>query len=265
MPISGDPLAVAIATFKAVPLSMGDCFIKITPSIDRTTYEVTAQFAAIDSAHPFVITSAIRADAEDWLADVVAAVGGLALYQEIDGPKGKRVVIDASYVPGDLINPFSGKTYEGLSLIEVASEDSGGKVYNVTFTFIKPVSGADDGTLASTILFNAVQIGNRGGKATITADASTLKISATSQYTGANPLNYFVTLCNTLGLEQASVDPLPRGSATNRAAIRSYNSIIGTFEWTGKGTIASAVLESMSYSEETPGIFTIETSLIAKR
>jgi hypothetical protein len=265
MPITGDPNAVAVVTFKAAPLSMGDCFIKIIPAPDRTAYEVTGQFAAIDSAHPFIITPAIRAEAEDWLADVVAAAGGLANYQEIDGPLGKRLVLEAGYTPGDLVNPFSGKTYSGLSLIEVSSEDSGGKVFNVTYTFIKPTSVANDGTTASTILFNSTQIGNRGGKASISADASTLKITATSQYTGANPLNYFVTLCNTLGLEQASIDPLPRGAATNRAAIRSYNSIIGTFEWVGKGTIATAVLESMSYSEETPGIFTIDTSFVASR
>lgn len=265
MPVTGDPNAVAICTFKTVPLSMGDCFIKVLPEAAQTVYEVTGQFMAIDSASPVDVSGATRAEAEDYLAEIVALVGGLAETQEITGPKGKRIILPSSYVVGDLINPFSGETYNGLALTAVQSSDTGGKHYSVTYTFIKPVTSADDGTAASTVLFNAVQIGDRGGSVSISFDGSTMKISATSQYVGANPLTYLQTLCNTLGLENINVSPLPRGAPTARAAIRSYNSVMGTFEWTGKGTIASAVMESLSASEETPGILTINSSFVASR
>jgi hypothetical protein len=265
MPVTGDPNAVAICTFKGVPLSMGDCFIKITPEATQTIYEVTGQFLGIDSASPFDVSGAARAKAEDYLAEVVSLVGGIALVQEITGPKGKRVVVPSSYVVGTLINPFSGERYSGLVLTGVQSGDSGGKHYSVTYTFTKPVTEANDGTTASTVLFNAVQIGDRGGSVSVSFDSSTMKISATSQYVGANPLTYLQGLCNTLGLESVNVSPVPRAAATARAAIRSYNAVIGTFEWKGKGTIASAVMESLSASEETPGILTINTSFVASR
>lgn len=265
MPVTGDPNAVAIATFNAVALSMGDCFIKITPEALQTTYEVTAQFMGIDSASPVDVSGALRAEAEDYLADVVTAIGGVAQVQEITGPKGRRIIVPSSYTPGPLVNPFSGKTYPGLILTGVQSSDAGGKHYSATYTFIKPYTDANDGTTASTVLFNSVQIGDRGGTVNVTFDGSAMKISATSQYVGANPLTYLQTLCNTLGLEQFNVTPLPRGAATARAAISSYNSVMGTFEWTGKGTIASAVMESLNASEETPGILTINTSFVASR
>lgn len=265
MPVTGDPNAVAIATFKAVALSMGDCFIKITPEPIQTTYEVTGQFIGIDSASPVDVSGATRAEAEDYLADVVTAIGGVAQVQEIIGPKGRRIIVPSSYTPGSLVNPFSGKTYTGLILTGIQSSDSGGKHYGATYTFIKPYTDANDGTAASTILFNSVQIGDRGGSANVSFDGSTMKISATSQYVGANPLTYLQSLCNTLGLEQINVSPLPRGAPTTRAAIRSYNAVMGTFEWTGKGTIASAVMESLSASEETPGILTINSSFVASR
>lgn len=265
MPVTGDPNAVAICTYKAVPLSMGDCFIKITPEAIQTMYEVTGQFMAVDSASLVFVSGATRAVGEDYLADVVAAVGGIAETQEIVGPKGRRIIIPSSYVAGDLVNPFSGSTYTGLYLTGVQSGDSGGKHYSVTYTFTKPVTSANDGSGASTIVFNSTQIGDRGGSASVEFDGSTMKINATSQYVGANPLTYLQTLCNTLGLEQSFVSPLPRGVATARAAIRSYNSVMGTFEWVGKGTVASAVLESLSASEEVPGVITISTTFVAAR
>lgn len=265
MPVTGDPNAVAICTFKGVPLSMGDCFIKITPETTQTIYEVTGQFLGIDSASPFNVSGAARAVAEDYLAEVVSLVGGIAQVQEVTGPLGKRIVVPSSYTVGTLVNPFSKEKYRDLILTGVQSSDSGGKHYAVTYTFTKPVSAKGDGTLASTVLFNDVQIGDRGGSVSVSFDSSTMKISATSQYVGANPLTYLQSLCNTLGLETVNVAPVPRAASTARAAIRSYNAVMGTFEWVGKGTISSAVMESLSASEETPGILTINTSFVASR
>lgn len=265
MPITGDPNAVAICTFKTVPLSMGDCFIKVTPDALQTTYEVTGQFVALDSASPIDVSGAVRSDAEGYLEQVVALVGGVAPTQEVNGPLGRRIIIPSGFTAGALVNPFSGETYNGLYLTGVQSNDAGGKHFSVTYTFIKPLTTANDGTTASTVLFNGTQIGDRGGSVSISFDGSTMKISATSQYVGATPLTYLQTLCNTLGLEQINVSPLPRGAPTARAAIRSYNAVMGTFEWTGKGTIASAVMESLTASEDTPGILTINSSFVASR
>lgn len=264
MPITGDLDAVSIVTYKAVPLSMGDCVVKVVPTPTHTRYEVQGQFVGYDSASPIVVSGALRGEAEDYLADVVTACGGLAQTQEIQGPKGRRLIV-GDYTPGDLVSPYATKTYSGLSLTEVSSDDTGGKFYTVNYVFVKPLTVADDGTTASTVLFDATQIGNRGGYATINADGESLTITATSQYVGASPLNYFQTLLNTLGVERFYTVPNPRGVSGNRLSINSYNSIIGTFEWVGKGTISGAAIQSMSFTEESTGIFNISTTLIARR
>jgi hypothetical protein len=265
MPITGDPNAVAIATFKGVPLSMGDCFIKTTPDQLQTVYEVTGQFVALDSASPVDVSGAVRASAETYLEQVVNLVGGVVQPQEIVGPAGRRIILPSSYVVGSLFNPYSNVTYTQLALTGVQSADAGGKHYTVTYTFTKPKSAAGDGTLASMLLFDGTQIGDRGGSASLSYDGSAVRISATSYYVGSNPVTYLTNLCNALGLEPLNVSAVPRAASSARSSLRSFSGTTGTFELTGKGTVASAMLESLSANEETPGIFTINTTFVASR
>jgi len=269
MTITADPFAVAIATFNAVPLSMGDCFIKITPEQFQTIYEVRGHFIGFDSTSPVAISGSLRDAAEKYLDSVVTLCGGVHALKQIEGPLGSRFVPVAGAVAHDLFNPFSGATYAGVYLVGVSSDDSGGKHFGVTYTFSKPLSVASDGTAASMVLFNSTQIGNRGGTATVSADGSVFKISATSEYVWGGgdplPLTYIATLCNTLGLNQSFVTPLPRGAASSRAAIRSYSSTVGIFEWSTRGTISQAVLDSMNASESTPGVLSIQTTFTAVR
>jgi hypothetical protein len=265
MPITGDPNAVAVVTYKAVPLSMGDCYIKIVPEAAQVVFEVVGQFIGIDSAEPTFVTGALRNTAEDYIAAIVEAVEGIVVPQEITGPLGKRIIFPADAIAGTLANPFADSSYEDVYLTGVQSQDNGGKHFSVTYTFVKPVTVTDDGTEESTILFGTTPVGNRGGFVSVSADSSTLRLSTTSYYVGANPLTYIADLCNTLGHEPVNVTPVPRAAAGSRAAIRSYNAAKETLTWTGKGSVANCYLESLSSQEDTPGITTINASFVSSR
>jgi hypothetical protein len=270
MPYTPDPLAVAIPTFKGFPLSAGDCYIKVTPERLRDVIEVYAQFSDFHEYNQGpVLHGEHRAAAEPFVRDITASCGGVVELYQIKGPIGDRMIAAGTAEAGDLVNPFSGITYSGVYLTGVTSDDGGGRYYKITWTFSKPRTEANDGTTTSSITFNNVAIGNRGGFATISTDGHVTKIAASSQYvwTGVDtpPLTYLQTLANTLNLNASTVQTLPRGGVGNRAAIKTYAGTIAAFAWAGHGSVSGCVLESLNGSESNPGIFEISANFTASR
>lgn len=277
MTINGDSEASCIPTYRGVALSMGDAFIKVTPGENQTTYEVTGQFFATDSTYGFPgITGAMRKSAEEWLETVLATVGRPLTLTEVDGPLGKRLLIPSAaaldQTPArELVDPFAVKTITGVYLTGISSSDAGGRHFQVVWTFTKPLSSAGDGTTDSTIEFLGVKIGNRGGKVVTNVGESSIDITTTSYYVkadsgDADPLNYIQSLANTLHVNPSTTVPVPRGAANNRSVIKTYvSSAVGELEWVGKGSFSSAVCRSLSYQEDTPGVFTISGSFSATR
>lgn len=279
MAILGDTSSAAIPTYRGVPLSMGDSFIKVTPGEISTTYEVSGQFFAVDTDSPFPgITGAMRKTAQEWMESVVSTIGRPTQLQEIDGPLGKRLIVPSQLLVDqsparDLVDPFADKTHSGVYLTGLTSNDNGGRHFTVTWTFTKPSvtgDGTGDGTTASTISFLSTAIGNRGGKVVTKIGASSIDITTTSYYVkgagGVDPLTYIQTLSETLKLNPSAVIDVPRGAAGNRSVIKSYVSgTTGPLEWTGKGTITNAICKDLSFQEDTPGVFSISGTFAAKR
>ena len=279
MSITGDTNATAIPTYRGVPLSMGDAFIKVTPGEISTTYEVSGQFFAVDTDSPFPgITGAMRKTAQEWMESVVATIGRPTQLQEIDGPLGKRLIVPSQLLVDqsparDLVDPFAVKTHTGVYLTGVSSNDNGGRHFTVTWTFTKPSvtgDGTADGTTVSTISFLSTAIGNRGGKVVTKIGASSIDITTTSYYVkeagGVDPLTYIQNLSETLKVNPNAVIDVPRGAPTNRSVIKTYTSgAVGSLAWTGKGSIANTICKDLSFQEDTPGVFSISGTFAAKR
>lgn len=284
MPITGAPNSTAIVTYRGVALSMGDCFVKVSPGELADTIEVEGQFVAIDSEDSFSgVTGAVRNTAEGYLLQVVAAVGGICRTQEVDGPQGRRIIVAGNFVQDasparDLINPFSGRTFSGVYLTGVAHQDQGGNYFTVTWTFLKPHTAEGDGTLDTTLTWTSVangslpiKIGNRGGKLDMDANGAQYTLKATAQYTKsktteAAPLTYIKDLLTSLKLERFATSEAPRGAAGAKLAIKTYSpNSLGSLTWGDNGTFTQVILESATYSSQTPGIFDINLTFIGSR
>jgi hypothetical protein len=263
--ITGDSDSTAIATFNGVPLSMGDCSIKLTPGKVFNTFQVTGQFVGYDSTSPIGISQDMRKTAEQYLKTVVDACGGLAVTLEIKGPKGAILIGSADSVLADLYNPFTNLTYEDVYLTAIDGGDNGGKSFPVTYTFQQPIVVSGDGTAASQAVFNGIDIGNRGGTVKVGARNSTLEASVVSYYVGANPLTYFAGLANSLGFSPSYRRDQPRGAAGNRSSVASYDAITSTLSCGSLGSLTDMIINSMDFDEQAPGIFVINTNLTAKR
>ena len=175
-------------------------------------------------------TAATRAAEETYAANLAALFKPRAL-SSIDTPTGPQLIPHADALDGTLTNPLTALSEAGVYCVSIEHEDNGTLTYGLTVVFQRSLYAAVTNPTSDTRVakYKTVSIGNRPATILVTVDEPALfTVVVRAQYVGSDSATYANALATAIALEPVFTALLPRGSAGNKAAIRSYSAVAGT-------------------------------------
>lgn len=203
----------------ATPIGSNVSYIVKTEDPQVVTWTVMSSYTAIN-----------RAAAESYAASLANLFTPRPLLT-IDTPTGPQFVPHALAVSGTLANSVTALSEAGVYCVSLTHDDQGSLTYGITAVFQRSTYAPVTDTAADTRVakYKTIAIGNRPASIHVSVDEpAVLQVVVRSLYVGADAPTYADTLATAIALEPVFVATIPRGSAGNKAALRSYTAVSGT-------------------------------------